>query len=97
MDVPEDIAKQDLEALIDAVLADEEVVITRGRQPLVKLVGIRKRKFKFGLLEGKVPPPPDDFFDPLSEEKLALWEGPAEPDPAKTRERLAGLSTGMSR
>lgn len=28
-----------------------------------------------GLLEGIVPPPPDDFFDPLSEDELKHWYG----------------------
>lgn len=34
-----------------------------------------KRKIKLGLLEGKLPPPPDGFFDPLSEEELKDWYG----------------------
>lgn len=28
-----------------------------------------------GRLAGKIPPPPDDFFDPLSEEELKDWYG----------------------
>ena len=28
-----------------------------------------------GRLAGKLPPPPDDFFDPLSEEELELCYG----------------------
>ena len=28
-----------------------------------------------GRLAGKIPPPPDDFFDPLSEEEMKDWYG----------------------
>ena len=30
---------------------------------------------RLGLLEGKIPPPPDDFFDPMDEDELKLWYG----------------------
>jgi antitoxin (DNA-binding transcriptional repressor) of toxin-antitoxin stability system len=30
---------------------------------------------KLGQLEGIIPPPPDDFFDPLDEDELKLWYG----------------------
>jgi antitoxin (DNA-binding transcriptional repressor) of toxin-antitoxin stability system len=40
-------------------------------EPFVPL----KEPRKLGRLEGIIPPPPDDFFDPLSEEELKLWYG----------------------
>lgn len=67
-------AKTNLSKLIEAVLAGEEVVITRGRKPVAKLVAMPKREFKFDLLAGKVNAPDLDFFKPLDEEELALWE-----------------------
>ena len=39
--------------------------------PVVPKTGKRQ----LGRLRGKIPPPPDDFFDPLSEEELKLWYG----------------------
>jgi prevent-host-death family protein len=67
-------AKTQLSKLIDAALAGEEVVIAKGSKPVVRLVPVPRSGFRFGLLEGKVGPPPD-FFEPMSEEELALWEG----------------------
>ena len=32
-----------------------------------------KREIQFGFLKGIVPPLPDSFFDPLSEEELKAW------------------------
>lgn len=45
--------------------------VTDTMEPFVPLKSPRK----FGHLTGKVPPPPDDFFDPLSEEDLKDWYG----------------------
>ena len=67
-------AKTHLSKLIEAALAGEDVVIARGSKPVVRLVPIRQSRFKLGLLEGIVNPPPD-FLEPMSEEDLKLWEG----------------------
>lgn len=67
-------AKTNLSKLIDAALAGEEVVIARGSKPAVRLVAIPQSGFKFGLLEGQLGTIPD-FFEPMSEEDLRLWEG----------------------
>jgi antitoxin (DNA-binding transcriptional repressor) of toxin-antitoxin stability system len=40
-------------------------------EPFVPL----KEKRKLGRLKGKIPPPPDDFFDPMTEEELRDWYG----------------------
>ena len=45
--------------------------VTDTMPPFVPL----KHKRVLGQLEGKVPPPPDDFFDPMSEEELRDWYG----------------------
>jgi prevent-host-death family protein len=34
-----------------------------------------KEPRKPGRLAGILPPPPDDFFDPMSEEELKVWYG----------------------
>ena len=67
-------AKTNLSKLIDAALAGEEVVIARDSVPAVRLVPVEKKKFVFGVLKGTVTTVPD-FFEPMSEEDLKLWEG----------------------
>lgn len=67
-------AKTNLSKLIEAAQAGEEVIIARGKEPVVKLVPVAKKKFQIGGLEqlaGTVP----DFLEPMSEEELKLWEG----------------------
>ncbi len=67
-------AKTHLSKLIDAATRGEEVVIARKNVPVVRLIPIPKGKFRFGTLShlaGTVP----DFFEPMPEEELRLWEG----------------------
>jgi prevent-host-death family protein len=68
-------AKTNLSKLIESALAGEDVVIARGSKPVVRLVPIERKPFKFGILKdvlkGEIP----DFLEPMSEEELALWEG----------------------
>lgn len=45
--------------------------VTDAMEPFVPL----KHKRVLGRLEGKIPPPPEDFFDALSEEEIRLWYG----------------------
>lgn len=71
-------AKTNLSKLIARAEAGEEVVITRGKAPVAQLSAIQvgKPKPTFGMLKGKIPELPDEFFfDPLPEEDLKLWEG----------------------
>jgi prevent-host-death family protein len=68
-------AKTNLSKLIEAALNGEEVVIARDSRPVVKIVPVETRSgFKFGILAGIVKDVPD-FFAPMSEEDLRLWEG----------------------
>lgn len=67
-------AKTQLSKLIEAALAGEEVIIARGSEPVVKLVPIKKKKFKFDAFKGQFGEAPD-FLEPMSEEDLKLWEG----------------------
>ena len=71
-------AKTHLSKLIARVEAGEEVVIARGKDPVVKLVPVERKRCdrKPGWLKGIVEPPPDSFFfDPLPDNELALWNG----------------------
>jgi prevent-host-death family protein len=69
-------AKTNLSRLIEAAERGEDVVIARGKQPVVRLVPIEKPaagKRPLGLFKGKFTIP-DDFWDPLPPEELELWE-----------------------
>ncbi|MGX7708461.1 type II toxin-antitoxin system Phd/YefM family antitoxin [Methylobacterium sp. Gmos1] len=68
------VAKTHLSKLVEAALAGEEVVIAKGRNPVVRLVPIAPQPFKIGLLEGRLRRGPD-FFAPLPGDELDLWEG----------------------
>jgi prevent-host-death family protein len=68
-------AKTNLSKLIEAALTGEEIVIAKGKKPLVKLVPIPQGKFKIGLLEGRISGRGPDFFEPLDDADLKLWEG----------------------
>ena len=67
-------AKTNLSKLIEAALAGEEVVIARGDKPVVRLVPVERRAFKFDMLKGQLGEIPD-FLEPMDEEDLRLWEG----------------------
>ena len=67
-------AKTHLSRLIEAALAGEDVVISRGNTPVVRLVPVVKQTFQIGLLAGQLGSGPD-FLTPLDEDNLDLWEG----------------------
>jgi prevent-host-death family protein len=68
-------AKTQLSKLIAAAERGEEVVISRRETPVVKIVPVQQPKKRvFGALKGKIALGPE-FFDPLPEDELALWEG----------------------
>jgi len=67
-------AKTHLSRLIEAALDGEDVVIAKGRKPLVRLVPIAREGFKMGLLKGQVGTVPD-FFEPMDKDELEAWEG----------------------
>jgi prevent-host-death family protein len=69
-------AKTQLSKLIERAEAGEEVIIARGKTPVIRLVpiGTPEPKRQFGAMKGKVWVGPE-FFEPLPEEELRLWEG----------------------
>jgi prevent-host-death family protein len=68
-------AKTNLSSLIERAVAGEDIVIARGKDPVVKLVPVKPlSQRRFGLYKGlaKVGP---EFFEPLPEDELREWEG----------------------
>ncbi len=70
-------AKTNLSKLIEAALAGEEVVISRGDTPVARLVPITPQRFRIGLLRDELGGKAPDFREAMSEEDLKLWEGGA--------------------
>ena len=68
-------AKTHLSRLIEKALGGEEIVITRNREPVVRLAPVAgKRVRRPGRLKGLVHLD-DSFFDPLPDDELKAWEG----------------------
>lgn len=67
-------AKTSLSRLVAKACAGEEVVIARGKRPMVKLVPVESAepRRRFGALRGVVTVD-DSFFDPLPDDELAAW------------------------
>jgi prevent-host-death family protein len=68
-------ARTNLSRLIEKAERGEEVVIARGKQPVVRLVPIAKHSGKrpLGLFKGKYKIGPE-FFEPLAQDELDAWE-----------------------
>lgn len=71
-------AKTHLSSLIDQACAGEEIIIAKGKQPLVKLVPLQvgRKGRQFGAMRGRAAVG-DAFFESLSEDDLLTWEDPA--------------------
>ncbi len=67
-------AKTELSRLIEKACRGEEIVIARGKKPVVRLVAIEDKQGqrKPGALRGKLKVGPE-FFDPLPKEELDAW------------------------
>ena len=74
MKVSVQVAESNLSDLIDAALAGEDVVIDKYGKPVVRMVPIERRPFQIGMLQGQLGDGPD-FFEPMSDDELAQWEG----------------------
>ena len=75
-------AKTQLSKLVARALAGEEVILTHGRKrtPAVKLVPVdpnHRAERPIGLYKGQIDIGPE-FFEPLPEEEIMLWEGGAD-------------------
>ena len=69
-------AKTELSKLIERAERGEEVIIARGRTPVARLVRYDPEQPKrgFGSMKGRASIGPE-FWEPLPEEELKLWEG----------------------
>lgn len=67
-------AKTHLSRLIARACAGEEIIIARGKTPVVKLVPVTDvpPKRVFGAMKGQARVTPA-FFSPLSEDELSEW------------------------
>jgi len=68
-------AKTQLSQLIERACAGEEVIISRGKTPVVRLVPVVEKPIerKFGAMRGKARVT-DAFFEALPEGELDAWE-----------------------
>ena len=68
-------AKTNLSKLIERAERGEEVLIARGNKAVAKLVSTRNapKQRRLDILKGKFTVPPE-FFEPLPDEELDLWE-----------------------
>lgn len=70
-------AKTKLSELIARAQKGEEIIIARGDVPVARIVPIAgpiAPKRESGTLKGLLKVPPE-FFDPLPDDELDLWEG----------------------
>ena len=67
-------AKTELSRLIERACRGEEIVIARGKKPVVRLVAIGDKtgERKPGAWKGKIEIGPE-FFEPLPKEELDAW------------------------
>jgi prevent-host-death family protein len=67
-------AKTNLSRLVEDACKGEDIVIARGKKPMVRLVPVScsKGERKPGRLRGKFKLGPE-FFEPLPPEDLDLW------------------------
>jgi prevent-host-death family protein len=68
-------AKTNLSKLIERAERGEEIIIARGKKPVVKLVPVEEapKKRVPGLLKGRFEIP-ESFYDPLPPDELEAWD-----------------------
>ena len=76
-------AKINLSKLIQRACDGEEVIIARGDKPAVRMEPVAKKpKRQPGAFAGQIVIH-DSFWEPMTEEELALWEGGYDDDPLR--------------
>jgi antitoxin (DNA-binding transcriptional repressor) of toxin-antitoxin stability system len=68
-------AQDSLPQLVARAEAGEEIVLSRGEEPVAKIVPIqpKAKKRQFGALKGKISIGPE-FFEPLPDDELKAWD-----------------------
>ncbi|WP_031361427.1 type II toxin-antitoxin system Phd/YefM family antitoxin [Caballeronia sordidicola] len=71
-------AKTNFSKLVDQAAAGEEIIIAKAGTPMARLVPLQKqkRKIQFGLMKDEIEIKPG-FYDPMTDEEIALFEGAA--------------------
>jgi prevent-host-death family protein len=72
-------AKTNFSKLVDQAAAGEEIIIAKAGTPMARLVPLQKqkRKIQFGVMKGQIEIK-QGFYDPMTEEEIALFEGAAD-------------------
>ena len=69
-------AEKNLAVLLERARAGEEIVISDGRQPSLRLAPVSQPSRRgFGALQGKIKVADEDLFGPLPEDELKRWNG----------------------
>jgi prevent-host-death family protein len=68
-------AKTNLSKLIESAERGEEIIIARGKDPVVRMVPINPppQKRPFGLHKDEAFELPPEFFEPLPDDELRAW------------------------
>jgi antitoxin (DNA-binding transcriptional repressor) of toxin-antitoxin stability system len=69
------VAETDLSKPIDAALAGEGNALVKHGEPAVRLETLGRGRFEVGLLKGQLAGSAPDFFVPMHQQQLELWEG----------------------
>lgn len=75
MQVTVQAAKVDLAELVERAKAGEEVILAEGETPVAMIVPWPKKTFKIGILKEQLSGEVPDFFAPMDQDELDLWEG----------------------
>jgi antitoxin (DNA-binding transcriptional repressor) of toxin-antitoxin stability system len=68
-------AEKELAALVKRAVAGEEIILSEGEEPRVKLQPVEPCYRGRGILKGKIRVSDEDLFGPLPEDELKRWYG----------------------
>ena len=68
-------AEKELAALVERARAGEEIIISHGGEPRIKLQPVEPSYRGRGALKGKIEVSDADLFQPLSDDELKRWWG----------------------
>jgi len=68
-------AEKELAALVKRARAGEEIIISDGGEPGIKLQPVESSYRGRGILKGKIKVSDEDLFAPLPDDELKRWWG----------------------